>query len=357
MLNPHAVLIIQLAHLGDAILTTPLISALGKSFPGSKIDVLTRSQNLTIFKGNEFVNTIYQYDSSKYLRSGGELVASCHFEQLSKINYDVVIYVKGDIRTLFYLVFGRYRKAVFCKAIGYSLRLTWLRVAGIRLPETKCFHYVESMFVALRKIGIDLSDYASESSLIAITEEAREKAAAVIRSIAENKQYIVLHCSTPFPYRNWPKERFAELIGYVVEKWGFRCLLVGDDASRAVCEEIREDAGSELVANVAGKLGLMETLAVISNAVAYVGNDSGPLHMAGATDTPCLAFYGPQLPELFGPWQTKGRVLYKRRSCSPCWQSGCLSPSRYCMTDITACEAKEAFDAIMKEVGKSPVRV
>jgi ADP-heptose:LPS heptosyltransferase len=86
----------------------------------------------------------------------------------------------------------------------------------------------------------------------------------------------------------------------------------------------------------------------------FVGNDSGPMHIAAAVGTPVVGLFGPSSPEKFSPRGAPTRVLYKDLPCSPCGQSGCTAGSDGCMRAIRLEDVRGAVVSLIEEVGAGP---
>lgn len=112
----------------------------------------------------------------------------------------------------------------------------------------------------------------------------------------------------PNSEKRWPEERFALLGNHLLRKHRARLLLVGRDADNSIMQTI---AGfiSAPVANLAGRLSLGELGALCEMADLYVGNDTGPTHVAAAVGCPTLAIFGPTDPARSAPYAVKGRVI------------------------------------------------
>jgi ADP-heptose:LPS heptosyltransferase len=86
--------------------------------------------------------------------------------------------------------------------------------------------------------------------------------------------------------------------------------------------------------NLAGRLSLHELAALLSKASLYIGNDSGPTHLAAALGVPCIALFGPGDVERFAP-RGNGviRILQQKVHCSPCYRTWCSHHT--CMRSLT----------------------
>ncbi len=130
------------------------------------------------------------------------------------------------------------------------------------------------------------------------------------------------------PQKRWPMSRWAEVSLHLQER-GHQVFLVGGEQDR---EEISSVSG----VNLAGKLSWGETAALISMAVLFAGNDSGPAHLAVAGDTPALVLFGPTDPNAL---YEHGSIVpvCGTVSCSPCYANsifpGCTG-NEDCMISI-----------------------
>jgi len=70
--------------------------------------------------------------------------------------------------------------------------------------------------------------------------------------------------------------------------------------------------------NLSGKTSLHQLAYLMTRMKLFISNDSGPLHLAAAMKTPTIFFYGPETPNLYGPWGESNTVFYKHLECSPC---------------------------------------
>lgn len=145
------------------------------------------------------------------------------------------------------------------------------------------------------------------------------------------------------PLKRWPSERFVLLINHLVRQHNARILLVGSQHDQALAQAI---AGMTSVrcANWAGRVTLGELGALAEIANLYVGNDTGPTHIAAAVGCPTLAIFGPSNPTFSAPYSpTAERVVTlwhgeEKRPFS--WQDG-----------VTVTQAMKAADALLRLKG------
>lgn len=86
---------------------------------------------------------------------------------------------------------------------------------------------------------------------------------------------------------------------------------------------------------------VLDTAAMIQGAGLFVGNDSGPLHLAALLGVPVVGLFGPAPPERTAPFASRGVFMYRQVACSPCTQTTCAMPGNSCMNRIAV---QEVFD-------------
>ena len=91
---------------------------------------------------------------------------------------------------------------------------------------------------------------------------------------------------------------------------------------------------------------MKELLRLIAGADAYIGADSGPLHVASLTATPLVALYGPNLAQISGPWRREQvEIVELEMACRPCSQRKCKYGTIRCMREISV---ERAYEAVSK---------
>jgi ADP-heptose:LPS heptosyltransferase len=128
----------------------------------------------------------------------------------------------------------------------------------------------------------------------------------------------VLHPGATDPRRRWPEDRFAELAVRLVGE-GFRVVIVGDGADAELANHIADaaDDGSAAVVSLAGRLSIPALFGVLAAATVFVGNDSGPRHLAQAVGIPTVGIYW------FGNLINAGPLGRERHRVQLGWTTAC----------------------------------
>jgi ADP-heptose:LPS heptosyltransferase len=154
------------------------------------------------------------------------------------------------------------------------------------------------------------------------------------------EEYIVINpnASDLRVERQWSKENFIELIKQIsLCQPSKLILLIGSKSeSEYIDGIISEIPKSANIVSVAGKTNIAELISIIKNAQILITNDTGPMHIAFAVETPTIALFGPCAPQQYGIGKNC-IVVYQNLYCSPCVHEFVTPPCKgnnYCMKSI-----------------------
>jgi ADP-heptose:LPS heptosyltransferase len=154
------------------------------------------------------------------------------------------------------------------------------------LGVNRTVHTAEHMASAFFALGVPTQDVPR--AVLSVPEEAP----------APKVRYAVLHPYASAPEKQWPAERFCEVARYLA-LWKMHPVFLagpGDDTAPFKAHEIFQ-----------GSLEKVKLL--LSKASLFIGNDSGPAHMAAAFGVRSVVLFGPSNPAIWGPWQTESEVV------------------------------------------------
>jgi heptosyltransferase-3 len=146
----------------------------------------------------------------------------------------------------------------------------------------------------------------------------------------------------------WPAERFAALGSALLDQFGNMVLLaIGGSRERGLCDELCAAWGPRSH-NLAGRLSVFGSASVLSQCATFIGNDSGPTHLAAMVGIPCVAIFSARNAP--GQWQPLGGhhiVLEDRPECAGCMLDDCVHEAKKCLTRIeTGRVVREAISLI-----------
>lgn len=299
------ILIIQTAFIGDVILATPLIGNLKTAFPASKIDFLVKSGNQSLLKNDPNLNEILVFDKKKKIKSLLELT-----KKIRAKKYDLVInlhrFASSGILTF---LSGAKQKLGFKKNPFY---FAYTQSFPHEIGNGK--HEVERNLELIKHLT---SNQKKQPKLYPSSADFE----AIQMYQAEN--YYCLAPASVWFTKQAPKEIWLKLIAKLSAESSTIYLLGGPD-DKELCEEIKVKTNAEKVINLAGKLSLMQSTALMKNAKRNFVNDSGPLHLASAMNAPVSAFFCSTTPLFgFGPLSDDSKIIeVENLPCRPCGLHG-----------------------------------
>jgi heptosyltransferase I len=288
---PDNICIVMMSAVGDAVHVLPVINALKRANPKTRITWVLQPGPAALVRGHRSVDEIIIFDRARGWRAFADVRA-----ELAKRSFDLVInlqvYLKAGIVTAFAhapvkLGFDRSRARDF----------NWL-FTNRKIPKSPVQHVQDQYFEFLYALGVspepvewDFGPNAAERAW------QREFSASTDRPIAS----IVI--ATSKPEKDWIPERWAEVSDALYEKFGMQVVLVGGrserelNAERIVMDRARHKPRSELGS------GLRKLVAILDASSLVLSPDTGPLHMSVALDTPVISLMGYTNPKRTGPYR------------------------------------------------------
>ncbi len=156
------------------------------------------------------------------------------------------------------------------------------------------------------------------------SDEARVESILAAAGLGPESCPVALHPGSGAAKRNWPAERFAALADRVAAESGAPVVLLGggartyDGADEISLAARVESLMSTPALNLAGQLGLAGLVALLRRCRLFIGNNSGPAHLAAAVaGTPCLLVWAPRNEWAWRPVGSRVELVYETLDCSP----------------------------------------
>lgn len=296
---PHAskILIVRLRSLGDLVLETPAIQAIHAWRPDLQINLLVEPRFSAIFEGNAAVsNTISSAGFTETVR------------KLRRRQFPVVFNQHGGPRS-----------ALLTFASGSPHRVCWKGfqfsfLYNVLVPDAKEFyggpvvHTVEHRMSQFYWTGLPRSPIPKAQVFPQL--DAVESVSAILarNGIHPGEPYAVLQPGARLPGMRWPVEKFGDLARWLRGERGIKSVVNLSFGDADVAAAVRSAMAD--VAVIPDPLSIRELIALIAGARLFVGNDSGPAHLAAATGRPSVVIYGPTNPAQWHPWQTEHRAIH-----------------------------------------------
>lgn len=265
------VAIIRLRSLGDCVLTTPSISLLKQARPDLEIAVVVEDRFASVFAGNPDVTHVLAPHTPHIGRFRAQLALNFH-GGVSSVG--LMLASASGLRA----GFGHFRFQPI-----YNIRIP--RAQEILQVDRKV-HTAEHLASAMFYLGVPQTEIP-RARLFA-TPQQRSRAHAVLHPFASE------------PAKVWPTEKFLAVARHLNQDLGLEPVFVGgpnDDLS-----PFHEYACAQAAP-------LEELKSLFATATLFVGNDSGPAHIAAAFGRPVVVLWGASDLDNWRPWRTENVVL------------------------------------------------
>ncbi|MBS1792107.1 MAG: glycosyltransferase family 9 protein [Acidobacteria bacterium] len=245
---------------------------------------------------------------------------------------------------------AKYRVASshFRNGYAYNLRIPSVNEILKQHDISQKLHTVENQFAEFQWLGLP-GEQAEETHLRvvpAMEESANTKLIAA--GIDMEKPYAVLAPTNEFYTKRWMPERFAEVAEALIER-GFQIVMTGapTDEQRTQLQAVQKATRKTLVS--LSSLSIGELVAVIAAANLFVGNDSGPAHIAAAVKTPLVVLFGPASSIRWHPWRAPSVLVQNNFACNPCSMYKCEAfDEPECIRSITITQVMEAIEKVIE---------
>ena len=296
------VLVIQTAFIGDAILGTALLESLHLEYPNAKIDYLVRNGNQSLFEQHPFLNDllIWNKQDSKY----SELLRV--LKEVRNRKYDAVFNIQ------------RYSASGILTAFsGAKLRVGYKSNPLSFMFSKSVNHRFGKGFESVHEVDrvLDLIVENSERTRPSLYTTPQDKS-----SVSEYKKepYVTIAPGSVWFTKQFPVDKWIELVNQVPEN--LDVFIIGAKGDNKIASRIIEKTNRK-VSNLTGKLKLLQTAALMKDAVMNYANDSAPVHLASAVNAPITEVFCSTVPEFgFTPLSDNATIIQteEKLSCRPC---------------------------------------
>lgn len=318
-------LLVQTSFIGDAILTTPLVAALAARGP---VDVVATPLGATVLQGNRDVRRLIVYDKRGKDRGSAGILRVAKAVRAS------------DRDATAYLAQGSVRSALLARLAGYKHRVGFDSSSG-RLLYTRRVPFQREQHHAERLLRLALGpDAAVTRGMLRprlYPSDADRAAVDQLLGAVPNAErpLLALAPGSVWATKRWPY--YAQLAAAL--RSTHRSVIVGSRDDAPLAAEIVRATGGDAI-DATGRLTLLGSAELIGRCSAIVTNDSAPLHLASAMNTPTIGLFGPTVPAFgFGPLADASVTAeHQSLQCRPCHPHGpmvCPLGHWRCMRDLS----------------------
>jgi ADP-heptose:LPS heptosyltransferase len=346
------VLIYRLGSLGDTVVALPALRLVARAFPEAERVLLTNfnvssqaAPMMDVLQSTGLIHGCVEYPIG--IRDVRSLWALRR--QIRELRPQALVYLaepRGCIKA--------WRDALFFTACGiprlYGVPLAARLQASLPCGDSAFEYEGARLLRCIQKLGrLDLN--APGAFDLALTEAEHIVAQRALDALAADRRLIAISIGTKDDVKDWGDRNWVTLLARLRERlpgWGL--VLLGADVERRRSQTLLDQwRGAGL--NLCGRLSVRESAAVLSRARLFCGHDSGPLHLAAAVGTPCVAVFSSRnLPGVWFPYGSQHEAIYHRIDCEGCQREVCPDRNKECIRSITV---DEVLAAVIRIIDRS----
>ena len=334
------ILLIRLSSLGDIVLTSPAIRAVRQHFPQARISMLVAEQSADLLTENPHLDEVIPFDRKAKGKDTGEMRRVIRL--LRERDFDLAIDFQRKFRTstLAYLSGAKCRVG-YHQPNGFlcTVRVPDRNNKAIRAGRIDSVHAIDRYFEMLHAIGVEATDRALEL-FITDADRAFSDEVTATKGIEANRTKVGLFPGAGWKLREWMPDRFADIGDRVAKQFDAQVLLFGGPHESELVQQVKDLMTTEAISLV-GTLRIRQLAALIEQCDLFVTNDTGPMHVAAAMQTPTVALFGPGDHIRFQPLDSIHTTIRHHVPCNPCKQFTNKCKNNICMKLITVDEVWE----------------
>ncbi|MFY4783406.1 glycosyltransferase family 9 protein [Aliarcobacter butzleri] len=292
--------------LGDAIMATPAIENLIKTYPDAQITLLGSFVSTQAFQGYPNIKKVIVDDTKKSGNRYKNLISLA--KNIGRV--DLAISFRRSISSKFMMFFIKAKKK-----FNYR-RLTKKEIhLCIRYND-----FVNKVLNLQNEVG-DLKLY--------------------FKPFNYDKPTLGINPGATYgSAKRWYPEEFAKIAIEMSKKYDI--VIFGGPAETNIAKDIENELVSKGITNyqnLAGKTTIPELIEKIAGLDLFITNDSGPMHIAAAYKVKTVAIFGPTKFTETNQWNNpNGEIVTKNLDCAPCMKRVCPLKHHNCMKNITAAD-------------------
>jgi len=335
------ILVINLMHIGDLMLVTPVLRTLRTKYPSARLTLLADKKLRDLVEFNPHIDECLLIDKKgkdDHLGSFFRFILG-----VRKKKFDLVINLHRNERASAIAAFSGAKRIVGYAKPGFSLFFDEV------LPNKKAImHQIHSHFEVLTKAcGVTrIDDGGLEMEIPPGMDD--EAARLWHENFPEGQKVVAFNIGASWPTKRWLDEYFAECADILVER-GYGVAFFGgpmDEEMVRDCLAKMKQKDSKAVRVFTGKLSLGVLAGMLRRSALFLTTDSGPMHVGVAMNMPVVTMFGSSPVPGFYPYDAKDVLVKTPEPCHPCGIHICPKQG----ADHMACMKKIPVDVVMRYV-------
>lgn len=335
------ILVINLMHIGDLMLVTPVLRTLRANYPKARISLLADKKLADLVQYNRHIDECLLIDKKGRDDSLPSFIK--YIWGIRKKRFDLVINLHRNERASAIAAFSGADRIVGYAKPGFSLLFDQV------LPNLKAVkHQIHSHFDVLEQaVGIDRIDDGGLEMWL--PEEAVRSAEKIWQeSFAPDKKVVAFNIGASWRTKRWIDTYFARCADELLEE-GYGIAFFGgpmDTELVEACIAQMKHGDSQEVKVFTGRVSLGELGALLKKCALFLTTDSGPMHVGVSQNVPIVTMFGASPVPGFYPYDAKDVLIKTPEPCHPCGIHECPKQG----ADNMACMKRITVDIVMRYV-------
>ena len=350
------ILVINLMHIGDLMLVTPVLRTLRVNYPQARLTLLADKKLADLVQYNQHIDECMLID-----KKGKDDHLLSFIKYIGKVrdkHFDLVINLHRNERASALAAFSGAKRIVGYSKPGFSWFFDEV------LPNKKAImHQIHSHFEVLtRAAGVTkIDDGGLEMWLPPGADDSAAKIWA--ENFAPDKKVIAFNIGASWKTKRWCDDYFAETADRLLAR-GYGIAFFGgpmDTELVETCIAKMKHADSPDIRIFTGKVSLGELAGMLRRCVLFITTDSGPMHVGVAMHVPIVTMFGASPVPGFYPYDAKDILIKTPEKCHPCGIHECpktgeahMGCMKHIPVDVVMKYADELLEKYETQVGNIP---
>jgi lipopolysaccharide heptosyltransferase II len=341
-MNPKRILIARTDRLGDVVLTTPVIKLLRREFPDAYIAFMVRPYTKDVLINNKDIDEVITYDKDQGQQSFVDTVKFAMNLRKKQFDMAIAMHPTNRVHMIMFI-------AGIPVRIGYDRKLSGLLTKRIiHRKQEGTFHEVEYNFKMLENAGIS-TENADPIPYMFTGSEEKKYVDSIFLDKGLTEKVVAIHAGASCESKRWPVERFAEVCRDILKNYGCDIVLIGGPDTSEINAKISEITKAK-IHDMTGRFSVGELAEFLRRCKLLISNDSGPVHIATAVDTPVLSIFGRSSaglsPTRWKPIGDRNIVIHGNAGCDDCKAHNCENDFR-CLEVVTSADVMEGVEKML----------
>ncbi len=326
-----SIVLVRLRSLGDTVLSTPAFALLRRTVPKARIHVAMDTRCAGVLEEQPDIDGVLHAPSGRGLGARVRLL-----RQIRTLRPDLCIDMHGGSTAawLTALSGARWRAGFrhFRRHWAYNVRIPRAQEVLGRTADAK-IHTAEHHAAAVIHLGAD---------------DGKIPPARLATKVPRpTPPYAVIHPSAAYRTKEWSIDRFRDLAAKIGGRHGLRPIFLLGPGEESTAPKLSEF-------DLRQGLAMPLLLSLLARARLFVGNDSGPAHIAASYGVPCVVVFGSSDSGVWHPWRTPYRVVETPWECKPCPGDRCYAfDEPHCILSVGLDDVSLAVSDLLAEVAST----